>query len=371
MADGYLAAMQRTIDKASVSTAIIYPDLYRCDENLTPQSLWTLPEWDYWDMRAENCVGSPSAWRRAAIEMAGGWPKRAGAFEDYALALDITAIGWTATKLSGPPVMMRVHSGGRIQTQSRAAGMDNAVWEARSLAVVTLLAGRNGSFDGWKNYLLNAELPPKTALYIVDNSGNSAFTQKALDECQRIAAERALTHLDFSVVGRPYEGAQDEPYLAKGRHQHVAQLYSSVLQRVAEDTFLTLEDDMEPPLDAARRLAAEIGYGKQVGAAGATYTMPHNQSEVCAGDGCDNAWGYTLKWANVPTHAVDVGCVGGGCTLWARWAFRETPVHLRWRQTLGWDAVACTEMRRRGYRVRLHGGVRCRHNIHGELSASA
>jgi glycosyltransferase involved in cell wall biosynthesis len=31
MAEGYIAAMQRTIDTASVDTGIIYPDLYRLD----------------------------------------------------------------------------------------------------------------------------------------------------------------------------------------------------------------------------------------------------------------------------------------------------------------------------------------------------
>lgn len=370
MAEGYIAAMQRTLDTTSVDTAIIYPDLYRCDEHLTPQSLWTLPQWDYWDMRAENCVGSPSAWRRDAIEMVGSWPRRAGAFEDYALALDLTALGWKATKLVGPPVMMRVHCEGRIQTQSRAGEMAHAVWEARSLAIVTLLAGRNESFDGWTSFLLNAELPPRAALYVVDNSGDREFSQQALDECQRIATERSLTHLDFASLGRPYDGDQNEAYLAKGRHQHVARLYSSVLPRVTEDILMTLEDDMEPPLDAARRLAEEIGYGKQIGAVAATYAMPHNESEVCAGDGCDYGWGNTLRGENVPDEPLDVGCVGGGCTVWANWAFRRTPVHLRWEQTLGWDAVACTEMRRRGYRVKLHGGVRCQHHIHGSVKTA-
>jgi hypothetical protein len=369
MTDGYVGAAQQGITNATVSTGIIYPDIYFCDEHLAPQSLWIMPQWDYWEMRRQNCVDTASVWRRDAIEMAGGWSLRAGAFEDHALALDLTALGWKAAKLAGPPVMMRVHFDGRIQEQSREGKSAHASWEARTLAIVTLLAGRSRSFDCWKTFLLNGELPPKTALYVVDNSGDSEFCRRAFDECQRIATERSLTHLDFVSVGRPYRGDPAEGYLTRERHQHVARLYASVLPRVTEDTLMTLEDDIEAPLNAARRLGEEIGYGSaaRIGAVAATYAMPHNESQVCVGDGRDYGWGSTMRWEDVPDGPIDVGCVGGGCTVWANWALRSVPVYLRWQQLLGWDAVACTEMRRSGYQVRLHGGVRCHHHIHGSL----
>jgi hypothetical protein len=153
------------------------------------------------------------------------------------------------------------------------------------------------------------------------------------------------------------------------RHQHVARLYASVLPRVTEDTLLTLEDDMAPTSDAARRLADELGYGKNLGVVAATYAMPHNEKEVCAGDSHDGGWGHTPRWEEVPGAPIDVGCVGGGCTLWANWAIRNSPIRLRWEQFLGWDAVLCLDVRRRGYKVRLHGGVRCNHHIHGKMKA--
>lgn len=372
MADGYIAAMQQAIANASSATAIIYPDLLLCDDQLAPQSLRSMPEWDYWEMRAENCVDTASAWRRAGIDMLGDRPLRGAAFDDYALALDLTAAGWKAARLNGPPVMRRVHPEAMTQSLVSEGKVARVFWEARSLAIVTLLAGRTETFARWINFLRHAELPPKTALYVVNNSGDRIFAHRAFDQCQQVASDRAFTHLDFASVGRPYLAADDEAYLARERHQHVARLYSSVLRHVTEDTLMTLEDDIEPPLDAARKLGEEIGYSSQtrIGAVAAAYSAPHIEGEVCAGDGSDNDWGANLRWENVPDGPIDVGGVGGGCTVWANWALRGAPVQLRWERTFGWDAMASIEMRRKGFRTRLHGGVRCQHHIHGRVKAA-
>ena len=41
-----------------------------------------------------NCVDTASAWRRQALKLCGGWPYGFGAFEDYALVLELTRRGW-------------------------------------------------------------------------------------------------------------------------------------------------------------------------------------------------------------------------------------------------------------------------------------
>ncbi|MGH9943027.1 MAG: glycosyltransferase [Pyrinomonadaceae bacterium] len=369
MVGGYLAAMQSQLERAPADVGIIYPDIHYCDEHLTPQTLRIFPAWDYWFLRAENYVDTAAAWRREALEAAGGWSSRSG-LEDYALALDITAAGWQAAKLDGPPVLMRVHDGGRVRTLAREGRLSQEMWRARSCAVVSLLAGRDGTFARWAEFMSRAELPPRTALYVVDNSGREEFTRKIFDECQRLACERSLTHLDFATTGRAYQTGVDENYLLKGRHQHVARLYATVFPRIGEDTVLTLEDDTEPPPDAARRLGEELGHHHhraEVGAVAAAYAMPHNEHEVCAGDGRDGGWGHPPRWDQLPHAPIDVGCVGGGCTMWANWALRRFPLRVKWEQLLGWDAVLCLELRRRGYRIRLHGGVRCRHHVHGAV----
>lgn len=366
---GYLAAIQRSISMAAPNVGIVYPDIQYCDEALEPKRLWKMPAWDYWGMRAQNCVDTSSAWRREAIELAGGWSLGDyGAHEDYALALDITAAGWRAVRLDGPAIHMREHADGRLNQRRRDEGVLTDLWKVRSLGIVSLLAGRMSMLDKWTQFLLTAELPPKTALYIVDNSGDSNFTRRALDSCIRIAAQRTLRHLDYALAGQPYKPDPSELYLTKRRHLHVARLYAAVLPRVTEDLVLTLEDDVEPPSDAVRRLGEEIGYPLRgnIGAVAAAYSEPGLAGFVCAGLGTEG-WGPTVSWQGLPHELIDVGCVGGGCTVWANWALQDSVAHLQWDLSMGWDGVLCMDLRRNGYRVRLHGGVRCQHHIHGRV----
>jgi glycosyltransferase involved in cell wall biosynthesis len=374
MPDGYIAAMQHAINVGDRDMAIAYPDIQYCDEQLTPRSLWRTPAWDYWDMRGHNCVDTASAWRREALELVGGWSAGNDAtFEDYALALSITSAGWKANKVNGPPIIMRVHSGSRSQTCHRQDRTLYHLWQARSLAIVSLLAGRENVFDRWLQFLLHAELPPKASLYVIDNSGRSEFNRMAFDACYRIAKERGLVHLDFSTFGQAYPaewpGAEfnlDE--LVRRRHLHVAQLYNLLFPRISEDLILTLEDDIEPPLDAVRKLGEDIGWTERgkIGAVAGAYSMPEDPSLVCAGQGRER-WGPAVPWSQLPTEPIDVSFVGGGCTIWARWALQSQPVNFPWDKLLGWDAGLCLQIKRRGFRVRLHGGVRCLHHTHGQI----
>jgi Glycosyl transferase family 2 len=369
MADGFVAAAERAIGAAPPEVGILYPDIQHCDEQLVPGQYWALPAWDYWGLRAENCIDTASVWRRAAAEVVGGWPEDTEGLQDYALALRVTSVGWMAAKLDGPPVLMRMHPGQR----RHARPLRTSIWRARSLAIVSLLAGRDDTFARWAGFLMEAELPPRTALYVVDNSGRPEFGRMASDTCQRIAAARGLSHLDVAAVGRVYRPTANESWFAEARHRHVARLYASVLPRVQEDLVLTLEDDMDPPRDAARRLGEEIGFRNHgnIGVAAAAYPMAHDHRAVCAswGDAGGARWGQSVGWQQLSDGAMDVAFVGGGCSVWANWAVRDDPVHLRWREQLGWDAVRCLALRRRGYRVRLHGGIRCRHHVHGRLQA--
>jgi hypothetical protein len=263
---------------------------------------------------------------------------------------------------------MRVHTGGRTQQQLRKGSQLIDIWRARSLGIVSLLAGREQSFQRWTNFLLHADLPPKTSLYVVDNSGRPEFSQMALDTCQRIASIRGLTHLQFAINGQPYQGGHTEPYFVKSRHLHVARLYASLLPRITDDLILTLEDDVDPPQDTVRKLGQEFGWASDnpIGAVAAAYAMPQNANWVCAGRG-STGWGAAISWEDMPMEPFDVSCVGGGCTIWANWAVHGHPVNFWWERGLGWDGALCIELRRRGFQVKLHGGVRCEHHLHGRV----
>lgn len=369
MAEGYIDALLRTINQIAENVAIIYPDIQFCDEDMRPRHYWALPAWDYWGLRAENCIDTASAWRRVALELADGWAEERGLLDDYACALRVTAAGWQAIKLDGPPVLMRQHPDSTMHQRMRTDSLLTDIWRSRSLAIVSLLAGRTALFNRWLHFLQHAELPPRTALYIVDNSGQTEFRRMAFNACQELAARRGFTHLDFTSSGVPYQPDRDEHYLTRTRHLHIARLYAGLLPRVPEDLVLTLEDDITPPLDAIRHLGAEIGYRsrRNIGVVAAAYALPHcPDEEVCAGYG-DETWHATVRWEHLRDEPCDVGFVGGGCTVWANWALRTSPLYLDWDATLGWDGVVCRALRRNGYAIRLHAGVRCEHELTGRV----
>lgn len=125
---------------------------------------------------------------------------------------------------------------------------------------------------------------------------------------------------------------------------HIARL----LPKVGEDLILTLEDDVEPPPDAIRRLVEYLS--SQASRNCAAYDM--GDGALCAGRP-DCGWGSPIYWDQVLDEPISVGCVGGDCTLWANWALSEQPVSFLWSDGLGWDGSLCTALRRRGYRTQV------------------
>ena len=360
MPAGYIAAVQQAIDAASADCAIIYPDLQYCFEGSETSALLSMPEWNYWELRVQNFVDTASAWRRDAFDLAGGWPDRTGGdFADHALALDITAQGWKAMKLTGPPVIMRAHSGS-MTASTRSGSMLTTLWKARSLAVVTILSGHDERLARWTNFLLNAELPAKTALYVVDNGGSPDFTEMVYKAGQHIAEARALTHLD--VVGQhPFRGRTvSTASFTKGHQFHSAPFYATLLPRVAEDLVLTLEDNLTPPYDAPARLGEQISLGvlERVGVVAAAYPMAQDLTHVSAGreSGAGKAG---LRWHDLPAETLDVDWAGGACTVWANWALRGNPIRVLPGADDTWDTALCSAVRDRGYSIKVHGAVRC------------
>lgn len=367
MPAGYVAAVVHAATTVADDTGILYPDLAMCDAQMQDVSLRTMPEWDYWALRAENMIDTASAWRREALDLAGPWPSYVRhSHEDYALALDLTAAGWTARRLDGPAVLVRDHGRGRNRVSMSGGTAADDIWRARSLGIVTLLAPRRRAFRRWREFISTAELPPKTSLYVVDNS--DGVHAEHLHEALKEFADRGIARVEVVDGGLPFAAG---PGPAQGRdnehrHRHVARLYAQVLPLVREDLVLTLEDDVVPPPDAVRRLGRAFDWagGHRVGAVAAAYPWPGYRGLVCAGLG-DAEWGEALAWSSMSNEPVDVGFVGGGCTMWANWALHGGPVRFHWDRRLGWDAGLCLRLRQDGYRVQLHGGVRCDH-IHDD-----
>src|SRR5205823_2456155 len=131
--------------------------------------------------------------------------------------------------------MVREHQGSRTETRRDGGQLLIDIWKARSLGIVSLLAGRDQALAEWRAFLLEAELPRKCSLYVVDNSGRADFRRRAFDAAEEVAVARGLERLELRVVGTPYVPVLGEPYLSRERHLHVARLYAAVLPQVRED----------------------------------------------------------------------------------------------------------------------------------------
>jgi hypothetical protein len=366
MAAGLLGAVCAAVEQAGPEVGVVYSDINYVDEQLANGHVWAVPEFDYWTLRAGNYIDTGSAWRRMAVELSGGWPEGLGSFEDYALVLEVTRRGWKAQRREGPPITIRVHSSSRTQERIRSGQLRGDSWTVRSLGIVSLLAGRTSTYERWESFLHGAELPRHTGLYLVDNSADPHFGTRVQQSARELAAAREFDHVSVLIRPRRYDATKEDGYFYRARHVHIAQLYAEVLPTVTEDLLLTLEDDVEPPRDAIRRLTEQLGstsWGNYAAVA-AAYDM--GDDALCAGR-ADGGWGSRIPWNEVGADPIDVGTVGGGCTLWANWALVGHPITFRWQEGLGWDGSMCTDLRRRGYGVQVHGGVRCIHHVHGVL----
>lgn len=359
---GAIAATATTIAGCPATTGVAYPGTAPAggvDLRVDPE---------YWALRVGDHLPHGATWRRRAVELAGGWPSRCHRLLDHALALDLTAAGWTAARIDGPTAWTLARSTEGTQPgREEAEALADDRWQARSLAIVSLHAGRTTTLPVWEQFLMTADLPARTSLYVVDNSGRRDFTKRLQAACDQIADTRRLAHVDLAVDTTTHRPEPGETYLARGRNLHVARLYASALPRVREDLVLTLEDDIDPPHLAVRQLGQAITEERTrpTGAISAAWDRVASPN-VCAGRD-DGGWGSAIAWDEVPHEPMDVGSVGGACTMWSNSALSQAPIDFDWDRQMGWDALLCADIRRHGFGIQLHGGIRCSHHTGGTL----
>ncbi len=269
--------------------------------------------------------------------------------------------GWQIVAPGGHPRARRVF---RYQAEK---GFDVGRVEQRlpappvagSLAVVTLFAGRRTSLPGWIEFLLGAELAPQTTLYLVDNSGQEEFHTILKGAAARLGEARPELKLRILQWGKPHPCRPGESYVEPGKHHHVAGLYRQLWPMLEEDLWLTLEDDVVPPLSAYTTLAAELR--GPVGVVCAAYGDPYRPGPwVCAADQRFRK----LTWNQAGSEIRPVAYVGGGCSLWSASAVRNlVPSCTQEGSLMGWDWNLCRDLRGIGWSVLLHGGVRCQHGV--------
>ena len=352
----YLEGARDTIAQGNGSLGIVYADIIMKDNRHDYVSEHATPDvYDYWSLRLRNYVSSTSVWRRNAVIEAGGF-QRTGCYDDWTVALNMTALGWTAAKQS-IPILAREGNGGHRRDKSESEwGMK---WEQRSYGIVTLLAGRDECLQGWLDWLEYADLPPKTALYVVDSSGRSDFGSYVRDCIGNPARSDRFTHIDYTAVPKPTLDI-NESY---ARARIVPCLYNQILPRVREDMLVTLEDDVVPPLSGLRDIVSIVGANSHIGAMAGAYLSRCGGNRICAAIGRDYIDGRVYL-RDIKPKPMRVGCTGGGFTVYQN-ALIQRALPMRFDvidgTPTGWDTIICNAITDQGYSIFMHGGVWCEH----------
>ena len=148
-------------------------------------------------------------------------------------------------------------------------------------------------------------------------------------------------------------------------HHQVGRLYSHAIAATPDPVVLTWEDDVFPESPQALRALSDRMQPKQrVAAVSGAYRCRENAEAAVASLDAQQ-WKTMPLFSWLGSHVKQVGMVGGGFTLWSRAALEQCPVlgahTLPDGVKLGWDGFVCRRLNNAGWKLLLHGGVRCDH----------
>lgn len=362
---GYVDRAMRAIAGADPHVGIWYPSLAYCNVEMEEQRTRNFPEYSYWGLRMANCCPTPSCWRVDALREAGGWPQVMGQ-DDWAAALQITRLGWTAQSVPGARVLVRKHTKSRGLVNESNTVRQSTVWNSRTFEILMLLGGRIDMLPVQREWMESAELPPHLGVTIVDNSRDGAFRASVLDWTRWLADS-----------GLPVRYIRDDSEIRiegkHGRNWHVCDLYNRAMPGIQADHVVIWEHDVVPPPDALRQLVDAVVPGTRVGIMAAAYPSRGGQGKyVCATQDLSRGF-HHVRFAQLGGEPVQVLATGGGFTLVDNAALRQClPCRFEFRQdgtAIGWDGSLGLDMNRFGWSVWLHGGVRCEHRWKKPASA--
>ena len=352
----YLAGCASRINASPADVAIVYSDIEGYGDNKNPTSKQRTPNtFDYWHLRKANYLSGSSAIRRSALEEIGGW-KDTLCYDDWTIMLEMTARGWKAVKQPSP-ILIRDN-----RDQHRRTRIDNPdwpfKWKYRTYGLLTIFAGRESILQDWIDWMSKADLPERTALYILDNSGSAKFAAKLRKVISNAKFADRFTHIDFQSIGKPSDlsGKYD-------RAIHVAHLYNAILPRIHEDMLITIEDDCFAPLDGLKTMIQDVP-GKTT-IAGISGVYKSRRGAIVAATGLDFYIGR-MDEKDVKPGVQTVGCIAGGFTVWNNAYVRQAlPFLFGYINSMptGWDSYISRSIAAQCGKVALHGDVWVRHEV--------
>lgn len=358
LAHDYCRAAAAVIEKAPVSTAIVYADIQSvCNDGST--QIQKMPEYfDYWQLRKQNYISVTSLMRRDAVLEAGGF-QDTDCYDDWTLAQNITALGWTAIK-NPIPIPVRENSDD-LHRRTRIENPDKKFkWNQRTYSILTLLAGRENCFDDWKNFLLKSELPEKVELWLLDNSKNSTFKnklKKTINQFQDSKRFKSI-HLMESDLSPDI----NDKYW---RGKLVAKLYNLILPKIQTDMLIMLEDDVVPPPDGLHTLINTVAAKTKIAGISGLY-QTRTGGDAIVGSWTDDFSTGRIMREQVRPEPMKCGCIAGGFTVWNNACIKDC-LPLRFDHSgaipFGWDTNLSRQLRFMGCGLYIHGGVECQHKI--------
>ncbi len=349
----FIAAYAEKIKGCAVNIGLFYPDLH-CSNGRKMIN----PEYDFWQLRLHDHISMASCWRVAALKDIGGLCnfKR---YDDWSMALKITRLGWVLEKQDKVPVLYNIH-GGEHRSLTPDSGLE-CLWQAHTFGIVTLLAGRENCLPDWKHWLLNAELPPDTTVYVLDNSGKESFGQ----DVRAFLAGQTRFKFMYIKYSKPAQLGND--WLT--RHRFVPSLYNKILPYVNDDWLVFLEDDTVPPLNGLLKIMEAWEFrGKKYGGISGCYPSRQRPNEyVGTMNTSEQNWGRMYSIASIKEDRLyPAGCIAGGFAVYQNALIKRSmpfQYYLKKGKPSGWDTNLSVFIRQQGYKLFLHGGVKCQHNF--------
>lgn len=348
----YLEDLMRSAAIEAEGVGILYPLVDR--HPYPPERGHSCPQepWTYWRQRERFMIQTSAAWRRQAVQEAGGWDEQSPMYDDGNLAARITALGWRARQVD-TRMILRKHDGQHRCLNRKHEDKVAAMWRFRSVGIVMLLSGRE-----WRptmDWLCEEEMPPHTALYVVADR----------DVAAPIALPLNVAKYTRLLPGQSYQRATDRPRTNLERHETVAALYNCVLPCVSEDLVLTLEDDVVPPEGGLRKLVSHFARPGRIAAAAGLYESASSPGYWCGSLEVDQWQALLIGEVDRIRDTGQAGFVPGGFTLWSNAALRKAlPMYAtgqRGRISHGWDANLSARLRAMGYTLYWDADCRCEH----------
>lgn len=362
MMDDYISSLSEYKNKVDNNIAFIYKDiLLKYGEKTIKHSL--VQNWDYWNLREGNFIDTSSLWRVQAIDNINGWNENIENEDDYNLVLRLSGQGWNGEYLSSQPGALHISHQKEGRWFKNYDKIMESLFNSYSFSIISLLSGRKTVYNKWVEAIMNTKKPTYLNLVLLDDSHDEKFHNNLknlykLDGFQNI-----------NIIKSPFVPQQISTLIDK--HKRVAKLYNHVLTNINTDFILTIEDDVIIPINTIEYLFSvfkpkHMTLNKNVlyyGAVGGLYQSPSNSELAVAA--LDND-----KWENMPKYKdsfykiVDVGFIGGGCSMWFNGALKQAlPMQPKIinNKLYGWDSDVCNKIKKAGYSICLNGNVICNH----------